>query len=380
MPYGLELRGIQKTFGDVVALNSVSLGVRLGEFVSILGPSGCGKSTLLRILAGLEPADTGSVHIAGRTVDHMPPKDRGIAFVFQSYALYPHLTTAENIAAPLMMQELTALERLPGVTRLWNQARAKRDSIDERMLATARMLQIEHLLSRRPVQLSGGQRQRVALGRALVREPSAFLLDEPLANLDANLRTHMRSEIASIQKRLGVTTLFVTHDQMEALALSDRIAIMFDGEIRQFAPPDELYRNPVDMDVAAFFSQPRLNSIPASANGGGFLTVAGRRVRIADDADGEGVVAFRPEDAMLVETSREESLPIIVDRVEHAGADAHVFARLLSRGGEVVLRVPSEKIGEIRKNDRYGLLIDLNRAWFFGSGGRRAPGRRQAAA
>jgi len=261
----LHIDKISKSFGATAVLSDVSIRVAAGEFVTLLGPSGCGKSTLLRIIAGLERADQGRVHAGGRELDSVAPKDRDLAFVFQSYALYPHLSVYDNIAAPLVMRELTSLERLPVIGPLLPGAVERNRSIEARVRQTSALLKLDTLLDRRPAALSGGQRQRVALARAMVRKPKIFLMDEPLANLDAALRIHTRGEIARLHKEMETTTVFVTHDQAEAAALSDRVAVMFAGEIRQIASPADLYRDPVDLEVARFLAQPFLNELPVTA-------------------------------------------------------------------------------------------------------------------
>ncbi len=252
----LALRGLSKSFGATQILKQVDLSVADGEFLSLVGPSGCGKSTLLRIVAGLESADKGSVEIGGAPAGHLRAADRDLAMVFQSYALYPHLTVAGNIAVPLRMRRLTAAQRLPLLGPVLPGARSRGREIEARVRAVADMLDIAHLLDRRPGQLSGGQRQRVALGRAMVREPAAFLLDEPLSNLDAKMRLQTRTEIAALNRRLGTTFLYVTHDQVEAMTMSDRIAVMMDGEILQLGTPEELYDRPADIRVARFIGSP----------------------------------------------------------------------------------------------------------------------------
>jgi multiple sugar transport system ATP-binding protein len=300
-PCALEVTAVTKKFGTFTALDHISLSLKPGELVSILGPSGCGKSTLLRVIAGLDDAEAGDLVIGGQPVRTIPPKNRGIAFMFQSYALYPHLNGYDNIAAPLVMRELNAFDRLSVIGKLLASSRAKFQSINKRVLAIAELLKIESFLDRKPSQLSGGQRQRIALGRALIREPKLFLLDEPLANLDASLRNHTRFELSILQKRLRTTTIFVTHDQNEAMALSDRIALMFEGKIRQVGTPEELYRNPVDLDVARFLSQPYLNTLPAAVVASGRAVIAGEHLNL-DDArhpNSIGVVGFRPEHCSL---------------------------------------------------------------------------------
>ncbi len=225
---------VRKSYGPLTVLKDFSLHVADGEFVVLVGPSGCGKSTMLKILAGLEEATSGTIRIGGREVTDLAPGDRDIAMVFQNYALYPHLTVAANMGFGLKMRGTPAAE------------------ITRRVQEAARILDVEHLLERRPRQLSGGQRQRVALGRAIVREPQAFLMDEPLSNLDAKLRVHMRAEIGALHQRLGVTTIYVTHDQIEAMTMANRIVIMRDGEIQQIADPETMFEQPANLFVAGF--------------------------------------------------------------------------------------------------------------------------------
>ena len=363
----LDVAGVSKRFQAVAALDDVSLAVEAGELVSILGPSGCGKSTLLRVIAGLEDADAGTIQIGSSSVRGLPPKDREVAFVFQSYALYPHLTARQNLAAPLAMRELTTLERLPLLRRLIPGAAAKRRSIAARVAAIADLLQIQPLLARKPGQLSGGQRQRVALGRALIREPKLFLLDEPLANLDAALRNQTRSELCALQRRIGATTLFVTHDQSEAMAMSDRIVVMFEGRVRQVGSPDELYRHPADLDVARFLSQPHLNVVNAAAAGGGAAQLGDRRLAIkaVQAGAGPGVVAFRPEHVAVLPRGERNGLDAVVERAEHAGAEAFLFVRLADGGRTCVARIPSQAVRHWPSGKPVTLAIDPDAAWFF---------------
>ncbi|MGD9881243.1 MAG: ABC transporter ATP-binding protein [Reyranella sp.] len=260
----IALARIAKKFGEVSVLRDIDLDVRAGEFITVLGPSGCGKSTLLRIIAGLEPQSEGTVAIDGVSMDGLAPDKRDIAMVFQSYALYPHLTVAENIAVPLRMRRLTRLQRLPGA-RLLPGVRSIGGSIAEAVRGVAATLRLESLLDRKPSQLSGGQKQRVALARAMVRQPRAFLMDEPLSNLDAELRVHMRAELAQLHRELGATFVYVTHDQAEAMTMSDRVAVILDGQLRQIASPATLYQDPDDLPVAQFVGMPRINVFPAVA-------------------------------------------------------------------------------------------------------------------
>ncbi len=265
----LTLKSIHKSFGVVDVLKGVELDVLDGEFVVFVGPSGCGKSTLLRIIAGLEEQSSGDVRIDGTLMNTVPPAKRGIAMVFQSYALYPHLTVSKNMGLALQQ------EGVPGAT------------IAERVATTASMLRLESLLDRRPAELSGGQRQRVAIGRAIVREPSLFLFDEPLSNLDAALRVGTRIEIAKLHRQLGATMVYVTHDQIEAMTLADKIVVLNGGVVEQVGPPLELYRNPANLFVAGFIGSPTMNFItgePAARLGA--ETIGIRPEHLIVDADG----------------------------------------------------------------------------------------------
>src|SRR5216117_2259122 len=237
----VELKGLRKEYDGAVAVEGLDLNVKDKEFVVLLGPSGCGKTTTLRCIAGLEDVDDGEIHIGDRLVNDMSPRDRNIAMVFQSYALYPHMSVYQNMAFPL------------------ENAKVAEREIVERVNRTARLLQIEGLLSRKPAQLSGGQRQRVALGRAIVREPTVFLMDEPLSNLDAQLRVHMRAELKRLQKDIGVTTIYVTHDQVEAMTMADRVAIMNKGVLQQVGTPAGIYSQPTNTFVAGFIGNPPTN-------------------------------------------------------------------------------------------------------------------------
>ncbi len=241
----VSLHRVNKTFGTVQAVRDVDMDIAAGEFCCLVGPSGCGKSTLLRLIAGLEDVSTGEIRIGGKPVNHRPPAQRGIAMVFQSYALYPHMTVYQNMAFGLQ------------------QSRASRQAIRERVEETARLLQIETLLERLPKQLSGGQRQRVAIGRAIVRHPRVFLFDEPLSNLDAGLRQQTRVEIARLHTRLQATMIYVTHDQIEAMTLADKIVVLREGRVEQVGAPLQLYHHPANQFVAGFIGSPRMNFLPA---------------------------------------------------------------------------------------------------------------------
>lgn len=267
---------VRKSYGALHVLKDFSLDIADGEFVVLVGPSGCGKSTMLKILAGLEEASGGTIRIGGRDVTDLAPGDRDIAMVFQNYALYPHLTVAANMGFGLKMRGTPA------------------EVIDRRVKEAARILDVEHLLERRPRQLSGGQRQRVALGRAIVREPAAFLMDEPLSNLDAKLRVHMRAEIGALHQRLGVTTIYVTHDQIEAMTMANRIVIMKDGEIQQIADPETMFERPANLFVAGFIGSPGMNFLTARAQAG-HARLFGEPVPVPRQADGAVTIGLRPE-------------------------------------------------------------------------------------
>lgn len=269
MTLPVHITQLHKSFGNTTVLQDVSLAVQPGEFVSLLGPSGCGKSTLLRIIAGLEQQDQGDVHIGERLVNDVAARDRNVAMVFQNYALYPHLTVRENIAMPLIMARLGLFARQPMVAGWWPSNRSTLLDIDLEVRTVAESLQLSALLERKPGQLSGGQRQRVALARAMVRDPSIFLMDEPLSNLDAKLRVEVRDELADLHQRLGASFLYVTHDQNEALTLSHRVAVMDKGRILQVAPPQHLYEAPANLAVARFIGSPMINTWDVSIDASG---------------------------------------------------------------------------------------------------------------
>ena len=316
----IVLDGVTKRYPDgATPVKDLSLTIGDGEFVILVGPSGCGKSTTLNMIAGLEDITSGELRIGGQRVNERAPRDRDIAMVFQSYALYPHMTVRQNIAFPLTLAKLGKAE------------------IDAKVAETAKILDLTELLDRKPSQLSGGQRQRVAMGRAIVRKPKAFLMDEPLSNLDAKLRVQMRAEIARLQNRLGATTVYVTHDQTEAMTLGDRVVVLRAGEAQQIGTPEELYNHPANLFVAGFIGSPAMNFFPAAPAEGGIRLPFGQ-VALGPGAvlPANVIVGARPEhfeDAALLEPhvrARSLTFGVTADLVESLGSDKYVY---FSTGG-----------------------------------------------
>ncbi|WP_299741114.1 ABC transporter ATP-binding protein [uncultured Roseobacter sp.] len=338
----ISLRKIAKSFGDTSVLNRVSLDIGEGEFVTLVGPSGCGKSTLLRILAGLEATDAGQVKIQGKDVTAIRPADRNLAMVFQSYALYPHLSVEQNMMTPLRMRELDRMGRLPLIGPLMS--RAAHRKMHAQVAEVAETLQITPLLGRKPGQLSGGQRQRVALGRAMVRQPVAFLMDEPLSNLDAALRVHMRAELSELHRRLDATFVYVTHDQAEALTMSDRMAVMMHGDILQVGQPNDIYLNPVSLDVARFIGSPQINTLPGELDGTGALELLSVATGARFNAPRQAVtVSIRPEHLTVRAAGRFTGR---VRHIENLGSDIFLHLGVDGAPAPVVLRLaPSEAAG-----------------------------------
>ena len=327
----VETRGVKKYYGDVAAVNGVDLLTRDGEFLVLLGPSGCGKTTLLRMIAGFETPSAGQLLIAGEVVNDLPPRARKIAMVFQSYALYPHMTVFKNIAFPLKAQ------------------RVEKAVIPQKVEWAASLFGIGHLLQRKPRELSGGERQRVALARALVREPAVFLLDEPLSNLDAQLRATARDELQQFQRRIGTTTIYVTHDQVEAMGLGDRIVVMRSGTVRQIGTPQEIYHEPADTFVARFVGSPPMNLVQHR----------------------DYILGFRPEHFLPKGTQgggKLITLPFRVTRVEYLGADRLLYGTL-SGGGftdqKVIARLPSTVTVNINSEMTYDFTVHDKELKFF---------------
>ena len=380
MAEALQLARISKSFGTTRVLDDVTVDARPGEFISLVGESGCGKSTLLRIIAGLEAQDAGSVVIGGRGVDRLSPRARNIAMVFQNYALYPHMSVFDNIALPLAMSRLTLPERLPLIRHLSPRRGRIAGGIAADVCNVAAQLRIERLLDRKPGQLSGGQRQRVALARALVRQPSLFLMDEPLSNLDAQLRVHMRDEISDLHARLGTTFIYVTHDQVEAMTMSNRVAMMEGGRIAQIGSPSELYDTPATLSVARFIGSPAINVLTATGGGDGRPIHADRPLPILADArPGEALsLGIRPEHVVLAPDPKREDIVGRVRRVEHHGPDRLVQLDLdETPGSAMVARLPdSEATPEMVAPGTFlRISFDASRAHVFGADGRRVTSR-----
>ncbi len=348
----LEVRDLKKSFGAVDVLRGIDFSANVGEFVCLLGPSGCGKSTLLRCIAGLETITSGAVVIEGRDMTNVPPAERNLAMVFQSYALYPHLNARKNMGFGLSLQGM------------------KRADVDTRVNEAARILEIGHLLDRKPRQLSGGQRQRVAIGRAIVRDPIVFLFDEPLSNLDAALRTQTRYELARLHKELGRTMLFVTHDQIEAMTLSTKVVVLNAGRVEQIGRPLDLYRRPANRFVAGFIGSPQMNFLPAKLRGfeGGVeVDLAGQSLGLplspGRNADLSRVseAGLRPEHIRIV-AAGEAGIGALVTSVERLGAETLVFTKTTA-GQALVIRADGSL--PVEDDETVTLAIDPRHLHFF---------------
>ncbi|MDX8494159.1 ABC transporter ATP-binding protein [Mesorhizobium sp. VK22B] len=374
---GITITNIRKSFGATRVLHDVSLSIADGEFLTLLGPSGCGKSTLLRILAGLEVQDTGSIEIGGRVVDGVRPKRRDVAMVFQSYALYPHMSVAANIALPLRMRRLSRAQRLPLIGGWLPGSGPVMSGIEVEVSRTAEALGIAHLLNRKPGQLSGGQRQRVAVGRAMVRHPAVFLMDEPLSNLDAKLRVQMRAEIKDLHRRLGVTFVYVTHDQAEAMTLSDRVVVMRDGEMLQVAPPQEIYADPNDIRVAEFLGSPKINIVDATMREPGLVDLAGSALSVACEiAPGSRfTVGIRPEAFQFAEHSGPGVITGSVRMVEHMGSDLFVYFDPSGLQQPLIARLSAERAPHIVTGQTLHVSVRSDQLLVFDRDGRRVRAR-----
>ena len=372
----LTVQNLAKSFGTTSVLSNVDVVAENGEFLTLLGPSGCGKSTLLRIIAGLETQDEGHVLLDGERIDTHRPARRDIAMVFQSYALYPHMSVRKNIATPLEMRGLNLAGRLPGVGRLVPGTGAMRRAIDNKVGRVAEALEIGPLLTRKPNQLSGGQRQRVALARAMVREPRIFLMDEPLSNLDAKLRVQMRSEIRALNKRLGKTFIFVTHDQAEAMTMSDRIAVMMDGRIGQLDTPRALYDRPATLDVARFIGTLPINEFPAVAATDHLTTSALNRTLPAVGASSGSplTVAIRPDAFRMVEKDR-ALISGRVNALETLGGEIVLHLTVEGHNGDVRVQLHHTDARHIAVGDEIALGAETEDVHAFDANGRRLPFR-----
>ncbi len=359
MPPFLKLDKVVKRYGATTVIHGVSLEAGKGEFVVFVGPSGCGKSTLLRMIAGLEEVSDGDVYIDGRNVTDIAPADREVSMVFQSYALYPHMSVFENIAFGLRM------------------ARFPKDQIASRVNEAARILQIEPLLARKPRELSGGQRQRVAIGRAIVRHPKLFLFDEPLSNLDAELRTQMRVEIAKLHRALGVTMIYVTHDQIEAMTLADRIVVLRAGLVEQIGTPTELYDHPANLFVAGFIGSPRMNLIPAkvAAVENGSVTIANRAFaggRLIAPASGKArlevgapvTVGLRPDNLQI--GAPDPILELTADLAENLGGATQIYAGAPEAPG---IAMVANGRPNVKAGDRIDVGLGSGRIYLFDKDG-----------
>lgn len=326
----LQISGVRKTYDGKPVLHGIDVTIPNGHFVVIVGPSGCGKSTLLRMIAGLEDISAGTIAIGGTVMNDIEPADRGCAMVFQNYALYPHMTVRQNIAYPLRIAKLPKAEQ------------------DRRVLEAAKILNLTDYLDRRPAQLSGGQRQRVAMGRAIVREPDVFLFDEPLSNLDALLRVQMRIEIKRLHKRLKATSIFVTHDQVEAMTLADTLIVMNGGRVEQIGSPSDVYRKPASVFVAGFMGAPAMNLLPAMVGRDGdvMLDLSGKNIAVAQSSLPRGtkvIVGIRPENVVL-STKAGTGLPATVNLVEELGGSRVAYCNLADHEVAVVLAAGDDDI------------------------------------
>jgi sn-glycerol 3-phosphate transport system ATP-binding protein len=340
----ISLRNVKKSYGDTAVIHGVSVDIAEGEFIVIVGPSGCGKSTLLRMIAGLEAITEGEISIGGRVVNRLEPKDRDIAMVFQNYALYPHMSVYDNMAYGLKIAGKTKAE------------------IDKRVAEAAGILELQDLLQRKPRQLSGGQRQRVAMGRAIVRQPSAFLFDEPLSNLDAKLRVQMRLEIKRLQRRFGTTSIYVTHDQVEAMTMADRLVVMNAGVAEQVDSPLSVYERPASLFVAGFIGSPAMNFLSAEIDQGGGALALGGGKRLALPNGGlpsQGgrrvTLGVRPEH-LHPAAGAAATFDLQVQMVETLGADTLAHGRIGEDGQALTLRLPG--VAKVREGDSLPLTAD----------------------
>ena len=375
---GIRLQDVTKSFDNKPVIRGITLDVPDGEFLVLLGPSGCGKSTLLRMIAGLEDVSGGEIHVGERRVDQLPPGARDMAFVFQSYALYPHMTVRQNIAFPLIMRRHRWWFHVPLLGRIAKRGIARSPEVAARVDRAAETLALTPMLDRLPKTLSGGQRQRVALGRAMVREPELFLMDEPLSNLDAKLRTSMRAEIARLHRELGGTFVYVTHDQVEAMTMGSTIVLLKDGAVQQVGSPRAIYAEPENTYVARFIGTPPMNIIEATAADG--RIAAGEASLPFMRGAGPVLLGVRPNAMAVTAPGTPGTLEGTVTLVEHVGAETVTNIRLLhartrhedEAAADVLVTAPG--YGAARIGDRVGVRLDLTEAVLFApDSGRRLP-------
>lgn len=346
----IRINKLRKAYNNLEVVHGIDIHVNDGEFCVFVGPSGCGKSTVLRMVAGLESVTSGEIMLGDRLINDLPPKDRDIAMVFQNYALYPHLTVEDNIGFPLRMR---------GVDR---------ETIRKEVQRVSEIIGVKDLLTRRPRQLSGGQRQRVAMGRAIVRNPQAFLFDEPLSNLDAQLRVQMRTQIRELHQRIRTTTIYVTHDQVEAMTMADRIVVLKDGRVEQSGPPLDIYDRPANPFVARFIGSPSMNLFTGRLSEQGVVLEDGAVLPLAKpyEASGEVVYGIRPEHLEIVEAGTPGSFEAEVAVVEPTGAETMIFAR--RDGHEITATFRTRP--NVKAGDRIGLKPDVSAVHLFGESGR----------
>ncbi|MCL4764754.1 MAG: sn-glycerol-3-phosphate ABC transporter ATP-binding protein UgpC [Hyphomicrobiaceae bacterium] len=348
---GVRLDNVTKRFGGTEVIRSIDLDIADGELLVFVGPSGCGKSTILRLIAGLEEVTSGTIWIGGKDVTHLPPARRGVSMVFQSYALYPHMDAYKNIAFGLQMSGTGG------------------ETVDQRVRRVADMLQIGGLLHRKPRELSGGQRQRVAIARAIVREPQVFLFDEPLSNLDAALRAQTRLEIARLHDELKATMIYVTHDQLEAMTLADRIVLLNAGRIEQAGQPTELYRRPATRFAAEFIGSPKMNIVPVQVEAGEAILPSGDRLQVATQRGGPADLGVRPENIALTRAGEPNALSARVLHVEELG-ESRIIHAALRNGTALAVRHPADSPTP-RKGEEIALRPDPDRLHLFNRDGLR---------
>jgi len=370
----VRLNELSKEFKEVVAVNKLTLEIKDKEFLVLVGPSGCGKTTALRMIAGLEEATGGEIYIGDRVVNDVSPKDRDIAMVFQNYALYPHMSVYDNMSFGLRLKRLPTGKPWPLSTK---RAFSKQE-IDRRVQEAARLLGLENLLQRKPKQLSGGQRQRVALGRAIVREPKVFLMDEPLSNLDAKLRVQTRAELIKLHRRLGITTIYVTHDQVEAMTMGDRIAVLNNGLMQQCDTPLNLYNHPANIFVAGFIGSPAMNMVPVTVKpqGDGFVADAGAfqvdlpkgmADKIKPEVGKACVLGIRPEDIYdrnlegLVKPTSGNVVKVGVDVVEPLGNNVEMYLAV----GDLQMIAMIDNKTQARSGDQVEVIFDMEKSHLF---------------